>query len=293
MVVNGGSSVQLTSSDPSSSGRLMYKKPIKLVEGNPPTFPSFSTIFSFSMSNKSGDGLAFFMVPKGYRFTDVGKSSFGLSKMGLHNTKFRVVVVEFDTSLDIEYGDLNGNHVGIDVDSLLSVKLCNISSENMFLNSGKKLDSWIDYDASAKSLEVRLCHSGNIKPVNPLLSYSIDLSKIWPDTDVFVGLTSSNGNTTQTCSIYSWTFKSLFLPHWMHSQPLDPNKFPTDTKNSQVTSPKPTDTKGLWLAVLFFGTVCGAFLITAIVLYLWSTYMDRRNVVQQEGQRGVSIQWIV
>ena len=52
MVVNGGSSVQLTSSDPSSSGRLMYKKPIKLVEGNPPTFPSFSTIFSFSMSNK-------------------------------------------------------------------------------------------------------------------------------------------------------------------------------------------------------------------------------------------------
>ncbi|KAK0588670.1 hypothetical protein LWI29_003957 [Acer saccharum] len=146
MVVNGGSSIQLTSSDPSSSGRLMYKKPIKLVEGNPPTFPSYSTtIFSFSMSNKSGDGLAFFMVPKGYRFTDVGKSSFGLSKMGLHNTKFRVVVVEFDTSLDIEYGDLNGNHVGIDVDSLLSVKLCNISSENMFLNSGKKLDSWIDY----------------------------------------------------------------------------------------------------------------------------------------------------
>ncbi|KAI9174636.1 hypothetical protein LWI28_020423 [Acer negundo] len=98
------------------------------------------------------------MVLKGYRFTDVGKRSFGFSKMGLHTSKFRVVVVEFDTSFDLEYGDLNGNHVGIDVDSLLSVKFCNISSKNIFLNSVKKLVSWIDDDASAKRLEVRLCY---------------------------------------------------------------------------------------------------------------------------------------
>ncbi|KAI9156401.1 hypothetical protein LWI28_005829 [Acer negundo] len=91
---------------------------------------------------------------EGYCFTDVGKRSFGLSKIGLHTSKFRVVVVEFDTSFDPEYGDLNGNHICIDVDSLLTVKFCNISSQNMFLNSGKKLVSWIDYDASAKRLEV-------------------------------------------------------------------------------------------------------------------------------------------
>ncbi|KAI9192561.1 hypothetical protein LWI28_024776 [Acer negundo] len=170
----------------------------------------------------------------GYRSTDVGKRSFGLSKMGYHTSKFRVVVVEFNTSFDPEYGDLNGNHVDIDVDidvdSLLSIKFCNISSQNMFLYSGKKLVSWIDYDASAKRLEVTLCYSGNIKPVNPLLSYSIDLLKIWHDTDVFVGLTSSNANTTQMCSVYSWTFKSMLLPHWLHSHPLDPYKFATDTK---------------------------------------------------------------
>ncbi|KAK3212480.1 hypothetical protein Dsin_017186, partial [Dipteronia sinensis] len=73
--------------------------------------------------------------------------------MGLHKSKYRVVVVEFDTSLDDEYGDLNGNHVGINVDSLLSVKYCNLSDQNMFLYSGKKLDSWIDYKASSKRLE--------------------------------------------------------------------------------------------------------------------------------------------
>ncbi|KAI9169888.1 hypothetical protein LWI28_019139 [Acer negundo] len=208
----------------------------------------------------------FFMVPKGYHFTDVGKRSFGLSKIGLHTSKFRVVVVEFDTSLDLEYGDLNGNHISIDVDCLLSIKLCNISSQNMFLNSGKKLDSWINYDASAKSLEVRLCYSGNIKPINLLLFYSIDLSKLWHDTDVFVGLTSSNGNTTQTCSVYSWTFKSMLLSYWLHSQPLDPYKFATDMKTPQVISPERIDTMGLGLAPLFVRTVCKAFLIIAIVL---------------------------
>ncbi|KAI9196339.1 hypothetical protein LWI28_023067 [Acer negundo] len=152
MVINGGSSVQLTTSNRSSAGQVMYKKPIKLMEGNPLIFPSFSTILSFSLSNQSGDGLAFFMVPKSYHFIDMGKRSFGLSKIGLHTSKFRVVVVEFDTSLDPEYGDFNGNHVGITVDNLLSVKFCNISFQNMFLNSGKKLVSWVDYDASAKRL---------------------------------------------------------------------------------------------------------------------------------------------
>ena len=283
MAVNGGSSVQLTTSDRSSAGRLMNNKPIKVVEGKPPTFPSFSTLFSFALSNKSGDGLAFFMVPKGYRFTHVGKKSFGLSTMGFNRSNCRVVVVEFDTSLEPEYGDLNGNHVGIDVDSLLSVQCSNISSLNISLNSGKKLDSWIDYDASAKRLEVRLSHSGNITPVNPLLSYSIDLSTIWHDTDVFVGLTSSNGNTTQTCSVYAWTFKSWVWPPWMHSQPLDPNTFATDKNNPQVLYPKQTDSMWLGLAALLVGTVCVAILIYTIGLYLWSTYKEMRNVVQQEG----------
>ncbi|KAK3212479.1 hypothetical protein Dsin_017185 [Dipteronia sinensis] len=58
--VNGGSSIQLTTLDGSSAGRVMYKKPIKLVECNPQKFASFSTNFSFSLSNQSADGLAFY-----------------------------------------------------------------------------------------------------------------------------------------------------------------------------------------------------------------------------------------
>ncbi|KAI9162453.1 hypothetical protein LWI28_027555 [Acer negundo] len=100
MAVNGGSSVQFTTLDHSSARLIVYKKPIKVMDGNSLIFPSFSTILSFSLSNQSGDGFTFFMVLKGYHFTDVGKRSFGLSKIGLHTSKFRVVVVEFDISFD-------------------------------------------------------------------------------------------------------------------------------------------------------------------------------------------------
>ncbi|KAI9154536.1 hypothetical protein LWI28_027659 [Acer negundo] len=106
MAINGRSSVQLINSNRSNAKLIVYRKPIKVVDGNPPIFPSFPTILSFSLSNQSGDGLVFLMVPKGYRFTNVGKRSFGRSKMGLLTSKFRVVVVEFDTSFDPQYVNL-------------------------------------------------------------------------------------------------------------------------------------------------------------------------------------------
>ncbi|KAK3183055.1 hypothetical protein Dsin_030341 [Dipteronia sinensis] len=221
------------------------------------------------------------MVPNGYRFTILGKSSFGLSMMGLHKSKSRVIIVEFDTSLDAEYDDLNGNHVGIDVDSLLSVKVCNISVQNMFLNIGKKLDSWIDYEASVKRLEVRLSHSSH-KPVSPLLSYSIDLLKIWNDAESVCGIDLFQWQYyADMFCVYSWTFKSMHVPQWMHSQPLDTNEFANDTKFSQVLFPKRTDCLPIEFAALFFGTACGAF-GTFIVLYLCSIFRERRPVVREE-----------
>ncbi|KAF3448880.1 hypothetical protein FNV43_RR09596 [Rhamnella rubrinervis] len=54
-------SVQLTNSVSSSAGRVMYKKPIKLVEGKPQKLVSFSTYFLFSVSPGNGDSLAFVM----------------------------------------------------------------------------------------------------------------------------------------------------------------------------------------------------------------------------------------
>ncbi|CAN1142416.1 L-type lectin-domain containing receptor kinase S.4 [Linum perenne] len=94
------------------------------------------------------------------------------------------------------------------------------------LSSGKRLHSWVDYQAGSKRLEVRLSQFGEVKPLDSLLSYPIDLSRMWSnDQEVLICLSSSNGNASQSSFLYSWSFQLRQFPHWMHSQPLDPNGF--------------------------------------------------------------------
>ncbi|XVF55148.1 hypothetical protein PTKIN_Ptkin06aG0013300 [Pterospermum kingtungense] len=286
---NDGSWIQLTKSVSWSAGKVMYKKPIKLVEGKVRSFASFSTYFSFSMSPENGDGLAFVMVPGSLNGTLLGNSSFGVS-LGLDKIKGDVVAVEFDTLKDPKYGDLNGNHVGIDVGSLASVKTRNLSSANLVLNNGEKVHSWIDYEASSKRIEIRLSQSGSTRPDDPFLSYSIDLLKLWNDEEVFVGLSSSNGNSSQTCFIYSWSFKLRQFPNWMHSQPLDPKAI---AKNSKPVKTVHKNSHCLWkvLAVFFFGSACGA-LTASCVLYLWTILGNRRPVAPEEcGEHPVEFEY--
>ncbi|XP_021658142.2 L-type lectin-domain containing receptor kinase S.4 isoform X2 [Hevea brasiliensis] len=225
--VNNGSALQLTSSVSSSAGRVMYKKPIKLVE------------------EESDSEL----------------------------------IVEFDTKRDAKYGDLNDNHVGINVGGLVSVEVKNASSANVVLNDGKRLSSWIDYEASSKRLEVRLSRFGDIKPIDPLLSFLIDLPKLWKDEKIFIGLSSSNGNSSQACFIYSWSFELRIGPQWMHSEPLDPQAFAKTVK--PVVIHKRSACFLRVLAAMIFGTACGA-LGAFIVLYLWTIFGNRRLVVPAE-----------
>ncbi|XP_057983730.1 L-type lectin-domain containing receptor kinase VIII.2-like [Malania oleifera] len=278
-IVDGGSAVQLTRSAAWSAGRVVCGKPIKLVEGNPRRKVSFSTYFSFSISPDNGDGLALAILPIGFPVDVFNGSSFGLSP-GLWEDKFKVLAVEFDTFRDANYSDLNDNHVGIDIgNSLVSVAVRNASSLNLVLTSGERMHSWIDYEAGSNRLEVRLSKFGSMRPVDPLLSYPIDLAEVWMEEEVIVGLTSSSRNSSQTCSVYSWSFKLRHAPHWLHSLPLDPgavhdkSKPPMDKKRSTCLL--------RFLAALIFGTGCGA-LGSFIVLFVWTICGNRRPVVPEE-----------
>ncbi|CAI9764889.1 unnamed protein product [Fraxinus pennsylvanica] len=164
----------------SGSGRVIYKNPVKFVEENQKNMVS-SMNFVFSMSSENGDGLAFIIVLASFPVDFFDGGSMGLLK----ERKMRFLAIEFDTFKDEKYGDANGNHVGIDIDSLVSVK------------------AWIDYEANSKRIEVRLSKLGIVKPVEPLLSYPIDLSQMWGKEDALVGLSSSSGNSSKKRPVVS------------------------------------------------------------------------------------------
>ncbi|KAA8534127.1 hypothetical protein F0562_031680 [Nyssa sinensis] len=270
-IVDGGSFIQLTHPKASSSGLLLYSKPFKFLKSSPRQPMSFSMEFTFSISPQNGDGLALIIVPTDFTSKFPGKSSFGLSR------EIRFLGVEFDTAMDENVGDQNANHVGIDVCSLVSAKVSNVSSINLALNSGVTLQSWVDYDASSKRLEVRLTKLGGARPYNPLLTYPIDLLEMWKEEEVFVGLSSSSGNSSQTSSVYSWKFRVRNVPSWLHSHPVDPRLYPNQQGKQKTVHRRGTCP----LAVLYgliFAIGCGA-LVAFIVLHLWSIFVNGNTMI--------------
>ncbi|XP_047316447.1 L-type lectin-domain containing receptor kinase IV.3-like [Impatiens glandulifera] len=227
-----------------STGRVVYKKPINLFDGYPTRLSSFSTNFSFSISSGKGVVLAFFMVPIG----------FPLDSFGDMKNKNKTVLVEFYTFMN------NSNkHVRVNINGSASNKSANLSSLNPSLNEdNKKLQTWIDYQAGSKRIEIRVGRTGEIKPIEPLLSYRIDLSQVWKEGEMLVGISSSTTNTSKTSNVYSWSFQMRYVPNWMHSFPVDPNSLPEKTKTPISPPPKQKECLFRILSALLFGTACGA-----------------------------------
>lgn len=275
LVAGDNMSVQISGSLVPSAGRVFYKKPINLVEGKPRKLVSFAMDFVFSLSGEKGYGLAFVMAPIGHPVNVSDNGSFGL----LNASKINFLAVEFDTFRDEKYGHMNDNHVGINVYSLVSVRVSNVSSVNLTLNSGEKLQSWMDYEANSKRLEVRLAKLGEIKPLDPLLYYPVDLSVMWNKTEVLFSLSSASGNSSQKCNLYSWSLKLRTVPHWMHSQPLNPTAL--IVKRKEVKVHEKSDCASRILAALILGTGCAA-LGALLVLFIWTLVRYKSPVVPED-----------
>nr|POE95837.1 l-type lectin-domain containing receptor kinase iv.2 [Quercus suber] len=150
---------------------------------------------------------------------------FNFSNDGLATN--HILAIELDTLKNDNFGDIDDNHVGIDVNGLQSVEAAtamyfsnkegrNISLE---LTSGNPMHLWIDYDEAEKLLNVTLAPTNIPKPNQPLLSKRIDLSQYLLEY-MYVGFSASS---TKSASYYilGWSFNKSG-----QSQSLDVSKLP-------------------------------------------------------------------
>ncbi|KAI8540052.1 hypothetical protein RHMOL_Rhmol09G0231600 [Rhododendron molle] len=252
-IVDAGSSVHLTRPTPSSSGLLLNANPVTFLQ---PT--SFSTDFSFS-----SDGLALVLAPANLpqKFPAKSNSPFGIPRGS------KLFAVEFDASTH----------------GVVSVRVSNVSSPlNLALTNGAKVElrAWVDYVASAKRLEVRLTEAGTSRPYNPLISFPIDLSKMWKGEEVLVGISSSSGNSKQISSVYSWRFRVRSVPNWMHSEPVDPMRY-SDEGGEQRKEHKGSTCPLTVVCGLMLGMACGA-LVAFVAFFLWTIAVNRHNGIPLE-----------
>ncbi|WOG98495.1 hypothetical protein DCAR_0417838 [Daucus carota subsp. sativus] len=193
----------------SSSGTVIYNHPIEFSNQDSTHIASFSTCFTFSINNVNpvsfGDGLAFFITPDDRILGSPG------GYLGLVNstllTKNKFVAVEFDTRLDSHFNDPNENHIGLDIDSLNSIKTADVISIGIDLKSGNLITAWIDYESVEKSLKVFLSYSGT-KPFDPLLAVDVDLSEYLREFK-YVGFSASTEGSTEIHLLENWSFSTF------------------------------------------------------------------------------------
>ncbi|GAB4856724.1 L-type lectin-domain containing receptor kinase VIII.1 [Ancistrocladus abbreviatus] len=198
----------------SGAGRALYSRPVRFRQPGSRSLASFSTFFSFTITNLNpssiGGGLAFVLSPDDESLGSAG-GFIGLGGPGQGTDpgqRSGFVAVEFDTLMDVEFKDINGNHVGLDLNSMVSNQVCDLGSIDVELKSGDSINCWIEYSGSTRVFNISISYS-NLKPKTPLLSFSVDLS-LYLNDFMFVGFSGSTQGSTETHSVDWWSFSSSF-----------------------------------------------------------------------------------
>ena len=211
--------LQLTNTSKQQIGRAFFPHPLKFNTSSGDSGSlSFSTIFAFAMvpelEDPSGHGVVFTIAPSMDFPGAVASQYFGLfnpSNNGLSSN--HVFAVELDTILSPEMKDVNENHVGVDVNGLVSKISAPVTyfsnkeekNKSLELISGKAMQVWIDYDDVQKLLHVKIAPLESPKPSMPLLSTSINLSSILLES-MYVGFSSATGAIASDHYILGWSF---------------------------------------------------------------------------------------
>ncbi|KAE8125339.1 hypothetical protein FH972_020159 [Carpinus fangiana] len=189
------------------SGRAFYKNEFRLWSKSKDVAASFNTTFVFTITphtNSGGEGLAFILAAD----DTLPQSSDG-QWLGIVNaatngsSQANVVAVEFDTRKSYPE-DLDGDHVGLDVNSINSIKQVSLGGYGVNISAGNPTSVRVVYDGKNNTVSVLMMTNGTGEYM-PVMSLPLNLSDHLPEK-VFVGFSASTSNYTQQNSINSWAF---------------------------------------------------------------------------------------
>ncbi|KAF7015140.1 unnamed protein product [Triticum aestivum] len=180
---------------------------------------SFSTTFVFAIFGQYADlsshGMAFFVSASRELLSTAMPGQFLglLNDTDGGNRSDHIFAVELDTLFNAEFRDINSNHVGVDVDSLVSLRSADAGYyddgtgmfRNLSLISRKAMQVWVDYDGGATEVAVTVAPLGVARPKRPLLKTTVDLSGVVQST-MLVGFSSATGVLATRHFVLGWSF---------------------------------------------------------------------------------------
>ncbi|KAF0908339.1 hypothetical protein E2562_024753 [Oryza meyeriana var. granulata] len=214
--------LQLTKNTPNIQGHAFYPTPFQFKKQPNGTVQSFSVAFVFAIispySEVSTDGMAFVLAPnKGFPGAESAQYLGLLNSSSNNNISNHMFAVEIDTAENEEFHDINGYHVGVDINSLRSEKSQPIGFyddehggdlKNLSLTgcNCRPVQVWVDYDKETTQINVTLAPiKVRTKPTRPLLSVNFNLSTVLTD-QAYIGFSAATGPITSQHYVLGWSF---------------------------------------------------------------------------------------
>ncbi|KAJ3694721.1 hypothetical protein LUZ60_000098 [Juncus effusus] len=277
----------------SSAGSVICNLPIQFFDPSTNTSASFSTKFSFLISNQNpesfGDGLTFFISPNNNTIGGTGGLLGIFYSNGSNGSNGSVIAVELDTRLNEEFNDTSDNHLGIDIETPISIATVDLGQFGVDLKSGNLTTAWIDYNNEVKNLSIWLSYSG-IKPNKSIFSINIDLAPHFVEF-MYVGFSASTLGSTEMHTIKDWEFQTTGFPSLnfssnstQNTSNLPPSTIPNISINNN-NSTKNNSRKSLGLALGILGPVA---LCVAFILFAWITI--KKLIEFTRNKEGLSIE---
>ncbi|KAF3438408.1 hypothetical protein FNV43_RR21170 [Rhamnella rubrinervis] len=193
-------------SSPESIGRAVYGHKIRVWDSSTGKAADFTTTFEFSISKNAsagGDGFAFFLSGSQVPNNSIG-GCLGLVTKCDNTNADGLVAVEFDTFQN--HYDTSSNHVGININSIYSIKHLGIRRP---LNDGSRIKAVVNYTSLTSNFTVTLSFLKNSSSTYSLWSI-LDFARVMPEY-VTLGFSAATGAQTQKHDILSWEFNSTDL----------------------------------------------------------------------------------
>nr|CAB3456328.1 unnamed protein product [Digitaria exilis] len=209
--------LELTNGTLGSKGHAFYPNPLHFRKPNG-MVQSFSVAFVFGIRSSylsmTRQGLAFVVAPN-MNFSDALANQYlGLTNIAKNNNPTNhFFAIELDTVQNVEFKDIDSNHVGIDINGLTSIEAHTVgyyddisgTFHNLSLNSGNAMQVWVDYSGEARQINVTMASLEMEKPARSLISYTYDLSTVITES-AYIGFSSSTDEIDSRHYILGWSF---------------------------------------------------------------------------------------
>ncbi|KAE8693162.1 L-type lectin-domain containing receptor kinase S.1 [Hibiscus syriacus] len=262
------STVRLTNdSNQFSFGRVFYPTTLRMKPtSNSSSLSSFSTAFVFSVlpeiSTSPGFGLCFVLSNSTSPPGALASQYFGIFTNATTPTVAPLLAIEFDTGQNPEFNDPDGNHIGIDLNTIISAQTAPAqyfnSSNGSFvpfnMRTGQNVHAWIDFDGLNFEINVTVAPVGVPKPSRPTLNYKDPVIANYVASEMFVGFSASKTQWVEAQRVLAWSLSDTGILREINTTGL-PRFFIGSPSSSSLS---PGAIAGIVIACVALVIICGS-----------------------------------